>query len=169
MAHPKHEEIREQFAHCCGYCGVSEVDAAGELTVDHYRPVNAGGDETADNLVYCCARCNLYKGDFWPTLDDAAHGRRVLHPRVDDLTAHCRLNEGTGEVEPLTDTGRFHVELLRLNRSALIAHRLQQRLTLLLAESQQLLEAENSQLRATIQAQAEYLRRLRRALGMEPQ
>ena len=168
MAHPQHEEVRERFTHCCGYCGVSEADAAGELTVDHYRPVNAGGDEAADNLVYCCSRCNLFKGGFWPTPDDTAHGRRVLHPRLDDLNAHYRVNERTGEVEPLTDTGRFHVELLHLDRSALTAHRLQKRLNLLRAENQQLLEAENAQLRATIQAQEEYLRRLRRALGTGP-
>jgi hypothetical protein len=31
---------------------VSETDAGGELTVDHYDPVSAGGDDSPENLIY---------------------------------------------------------------------------------------------------------------------
>ena len=42
MAHSKQAEIAARYDYRCGYCGVSEVDAGDELTVDHYRPVSQG-------------------------------------------------------------------------------------------------------------------------------
>ena len=77
MAHPKHEQVRQRYGLHCGYCGVAEEDVGGELTVDHYVPVSAGGDETDGNLVYACHRCNLYKGDFRSNEEDIRFGRLV--------------------------------------------------------------------------------------------
>jgi DNA-directed RNA polymerase subunit RPC12/RpoP len=62
MAHPRLPTVRERYAFCCGYCGVCEADVGGELTVDHFCPVSAGGDDSDENLVYACVRCNQYKG-----------------------------------------------------------------------------------------------------------
>jgi HNH endonuclease len=56
VAHPKLDAVRQRYQYRCGYCGVSETDTGGELTVDHYRPVTAGGDDSDDNLIYCCPR-----------------------------------------------------------------------------------------------------------------
>lgn len=53
---------RANFA--CEYCGVSESDAGGELSVDHYRPQSKSGGGELENLVYACVRCNLYKSDY---------------------------------------------------------------------------------------------------------
>ena len=72
----------------------------------------------------------------------------------------------TGEIDPLTETARFHIALLQLNRPALVTHRLHKRLITLLVEKQKLLEAEIAQLRATIHAQEEYLSHLRNLLGI---
>lgn len=164
MAHEKHQAIRSRYSYRCGYCGVSETDAGGELTVDHYRPISCGGGEDDENLVYCCSRCNLYKGDFWPSEEGASHQKRVLHPKQDDFTGHLRFDERTGEVNALTETAAFHIGLLQLNRPALVAHRLQKHLAALLLEAQKLLDAENAQLRATMKAQEEYLNSLRSLL-----
>ena len=54
MAHPKHVEVRDRYQRCCGYCGVCEDDAGGELTVDHFIPVAAGGGDDDENLIYAC-------------------------------------------------------------------------------------------------------------------
>ncbi len=116
MAHAKHEEVRQRYHFGCGYCGVGESEAAGELSVDHYRPVSADGDDSDDNLVYACFRCNTNKGEFSPTAEDLKYGRRVLHPLLDPISLHLRESPHTGLVEPLTNTGRFHIVLLRLNR-----------------------------------------------------
>ena len=128
MAHPKHQYVRERFNYHCGYCGVSEVDAGGELTVDHYQPVSAHGDDSDTNLVYACVRCNLYKSDYWPTPQEAAAGLRVLHPLRDDLALHLRENV-SGHLEALTDSGRAHLSILKLNRSQLVAYRLREKAT----------------------------------------
>lgn len=168
MAHERHQQVRTRFSRSCGYCGVSEADAAGELSVDHYHPLSVGGDESDDNLIYCCARCNLYKGHFWPDAEDLEEQRRVLHPLRDRMEEHLRLNARTGEVEPLTTTARFHVALLQLNRPALVAHRLQKQLVRLLLEKQELLEGEISQLQTTVKAQERYIAHLRNLFGMPP-
>lgn len=168
MAHPKHNEVRGRFAGHCGYCEVSDDDAGGEFTVDHFVPVSDGGDDRDENLVYCCFRCNLYKSDFSPTDEDREAGRFLVHPVTGKTEEHVRLNESTGMLEPITDTGLFHIALLHLNRPALVAHRLRRRHDSLGYARRQLLEAENRELRAIIAAQQKYISRLRQLLGDEP-
>ncbi len=46
----------------CQYCGIKGKD----LTIDHVVPRWMGGPHTWDNLVACCRRCNLKKGDKTP-------------------------------------------------------------------------------------------------------
>ncbi len=157
MPHPKLESIRQRYQRSCGYCGVTEASVGGELTVDHHQPRTAGGGDDDDNLVYACVKCNQYKGDFWPDSDDVAHGRRVLHPLLDDLTAHLAENEQTGHMQALTETGRFHIALLRLNRPQLVEHRLIRRLHRVSSEKRDLLEQQNAELRKTIAAQERYI------------
>lgn len=82
MPHLDIESIRQRYRYTCGYCGVTEVDAGGELTIDHYRPRSAGGDDDEANLVYACVRCNQYKGDFWPDSDDLARQQRVVKSSI---------------------------------------------------------------------------------------
>ena len=123
MAHPKHQWVRVRYNHCCGYCGISETDAGGELTVDHYDPVSAGGDDRDDNLVYACFRCNLYKSDLLPENASRPPEQRLLHPLRDTLSDHLREDRQTGRLEALTITGAFHIASLRLNRAELIANR----------------------------------------------
>ncbi len=162
MAHPRHEEVRRRYQHRCGYCGVSETETGGELTVDHYHPTSLGGDDGDDNLVYCCFRCNTYKGDFWPSSEDLRRGLRLLHPLRDSATQHLRENERTVRLEPLTNTGRFHLELLCLNRPQLVEHRLTKRLLALLPEALGLLREENDELRLRVVLLETYLGELRR-------
>lgn len=165
MAHPQHQQVRERYNYRCGYCGVSETDCGGELTVDHHQPITADGGENEDNLVYSCFRCNSYKGDFAPSAADIRLGCRILHPLIDPIGLHVRENEATGRMEPLTATGRFHIELLRLNRSELVEHRLQQRLRVLLSESHQLLSSENESLRSRINVLEQYLSEIQQQLN----
>ena len=157
MRHPKFESVRQRYQHACGYCGVTEAAVGGELTVDHYRPRTAGGGDDDDNLVYACMKCNQYKGEFWPDAEDLAQGRRVLHPLLDDVEAHLREDEQTGHLQALTETGRFHIALLRLNRPQLVEHRLARRLQRVLTEKQQLLEQQIVELQKTIAAQERYI------------
>lgn len=46
----------------CQYCG----SRGKELTIDHVVPRWVGGENTWDNMVACCRRCNLKKADKTP-------------------------------------------------------------------------------------------------------
>jgi hypothetical protein len=166
VAHPSHDSVRQRYDYCCGYCGVSEVSSGGEMTVDHYEPVSAGGDDSDDNLIYACYRCNQYKGAVHPNAIDRAQGRYILHPLHDDLTQHIHENELTRELEPLTETGRFHIETLQLNREALVEHRRRKWRDTLAQEIQQAYLREVAELRAEVAAYEEYVQRLEIALGI---
>ncbi len=168
MAHVKHSEVRLLYGGRCGYCGVRDEDTGGEFTVDHFMPTSCGGDDAVDNLVYCCFRCNLYKADFHATELDQVNGHTLLHPYRMDIDCHIQVNHGQGRLDPLTETGRFHIALLHLNRPALIAYRLRQRLIELRDDRRLLLEDENRELQAIVVAQLRYIDRLKRLVGGRP-
>lgn len=116
------EGLRVAFDFRCGYCGVRETDTGATLTVDHFHPRAAGGPDTRDNGVYSCHACNEFKGAYW----NPDGVLRILHPRRDALSEHLEaLPDGT--LHGLTETGAFHIRRLKLNRPALVAHRLEER------------------------------------------
>ena len=114
-----HELVRERAGYRCEYCGVHEMDAGGELTIDHYRPRTQGGSDDSDNLIYACSRCNTYKHDYWPANPDAS---RLWNPREEPFAAHLVENPD-GILEARSPTGAFTISKLRLNRPQLVANR----------------------------------------------
>ena len=141
--------VRRAYDFACGYCGVREEDAGSELELDHFKPRSFGGDDALENLVYCCTTCNRVKGDFWAT---STTEKRLLHPQQDDLSLHLR-QESDGFLTALTETGKFHLSRLRLNRPPLAALRRAR------AENARLRE-ELKQSQATQKTLTEHLRRL---------
>ena len=113
------DELRARYGFGCGYCGVTEADIGAKLTTDHFLPRSRGGSDDPDNLVYCCFACNTYKGDFW----SADPNERLLHPLVDDVSAHFTQSPN-GKLMELTASGRLHIANLQLNRPELMAYRL---------------------------------------------
>jgi len=114
------EQVRQRANFACEYCGVSEEDTGGQLTIDHFRPRSKGGDDRFDNLLYCCIRCNQYKQDYWPaTPDDPS----LWNPRDTPFSQHFHLLDD-GTLYPRTATGAFTLKRLRLNRAPLVTHRL---------------------------------------------
>jgi hypothetical protein len=114
--------VRQRANFACEYCGVSETDTGSELTIDHFHPQAKGGTDAPDNLIYCCIRCNQYKVDYWPTQPSDPH---LWNPRTEPASTHfLRLENGT--LYPLTPTGGFTIQRLRLNRPPLIAYRQRQ-------------------------------------------
>jgi hypothetical protein len=111
--------VRQRANCACEYCGVTETDSGAELTVDHFRPRSCGGEDSQDNLLYCCYRCNQFKADYWPTQP----GDPVLwNPRRESMSAHL-LPIGDGSLHPITPAGDFTLRRLRLNRPQLVAYR----------------------------------------------
>lgn len=117
------ERIRRRANFACEFCGVTEVDTGGRLTIDHFRPRTKGGGDNLENLLYCCVRCNQYKQDYWPTGSDDPS---LWNPRLEPASRHfLELDDGT--LYPLTPTGTFTLKRLRLNRPPLMAYRLSKR------------------------------------------
>ena len=114
--------LRARYQYRCGYCGVEEAEVGAELTIDHFQPRAQNGTDNAANLVYCCNACNQFKGDYWQP--DSIE--RILHPLHDAVVQHIAELKN-GQLQALTDTGRFHIRRLHLNRPALIANRKRKR------------------------------------------
>jgi len=112
-------KIRERADFRCEYCEVSETDSGGELTVDHFQPQSTGGGDKEENLIYCCFRCNTYKGDYW---NEDPNQISLFNPRTDKRDEHFWLSE-TGKLFALTENAELTVKLLRLNRQPLVARR----------------------------------------------
>jgi hypothetical protein len=113
-------QVRQRANFFCEFCGVTETDVGGELTIDHFRPQSKGGADDLDNLLYCCQRCNQYKADYWPTHVDEPI---LWNPRQESVASHL-LTLADGTLYPITPIGTFTLRRLRLNRPPLVAHRL---------------------------------------------
>lgn len=111
--------VRRRAKFTCEYCGVSEIDTGGQLTLDHYQPTTRGGSDEPENLVYCCFRCNLNKADYWPS---TAGELFVWNPRAERAERHL-IRAPDGRLLPRTEVGGFTIALLRLNRPELLVHR----------------------------------------------
>jgi hypothetical protein len=116
-------QVRERADFACEYCGVTETDTGGMLTIDYFQPSAKGGSDSADNLIYCCHRCNEYKSDYWPQEPGACN---LWNPRQEAATAHF-VEAEDGSLIAWSETGRFTLSCLRLNRPPLIANRLRRR------------------------------------------
>ncbi len=111
--------VRQRANFSCEYCGVSETDVGGELTIDHFQPQSKNGSDEMENLVYACVRCNLYKSDYFPV---KSTDKPIWNPRIENRENHF-IELPNGELHGLSETGKFTIELLRLNRQPLINHR----------------------------------------------
>jgi 5-methylcytosine-specific restriction endonuclease McrA len=60
----------------CQYCGCRS--STSELSLDHVVPRSRGGDNSWENVVACCVRCNVKKGGRTP----AEAGLRLITPPV---------------------------------------------------------------------------------------
>lgn len=63
--------------HQCQYCG--KTTQRNELTIDHVMPRSRGGEDTWENLVAACMRCNVRKGNRTP---EEAKMPLLSRPRV---------------------------------------------------------------------------------------
>jgi len=117
------EQIRQRANFACEFCGVSETDVGGQLTIDHFQPTSKGGGDNSDNLIYSCPRCNQYKLDYWPS---APGDLPLWSPRLELVAKHL-LELDDGKMHPLTATGAHTIHRLRLNRPPLVAHRRRKR------------------------------------------
>jgi uncharacterized protein (TIGR02646 family) len=127
--------LRELFHNKCAYCESSLRASFGDI--DRFRPKKVYWwlFYDWDNMLLSCQVCNVAKADRFPiagkpakTLargaDLLAEQPLLLDPCVDHPEEHLVFRE-TGEVVGLTDRGLVTIDVLHLNRSALIEARRQ--------------------------------------------
>lgn len=114
------EDLRFDFWYSCAYCSLAELEAlAIGFEIDHYLPRRTRPELVAvyANLYWCCRACNRLKGDFEPTEGQRTKGLYVIRVDKEDPRIHFALQ--ADGIAPLTTTGEFNLELLRLNRPQL--------------------------------------------------
>jgi hypothetical protein len=50
------EQVRHRAQSACEFCGITEIDAGGMLTIDHFQPRTKAGSDTLEDLIYACNR-----------------------------------------------------------------------------------------------------------------
>ena len=60
----------------CQYCGSTK----GPMTIDHVIPKRVGGDDSWENLVCACAKCNNKKGDHTPEQAEMQIMKKPIRP-----------------------------------------------------------------------------------------
>lgn len=89
--------------------------------VDHIVPRSRGGKTALGNLCVCCPTCNRHKAARTHA-DDPATGVRasLFHPVRDVWEDHFEWSEGATVIAGRTAVGRTTVDVLLMNRPAMV-------------------------------------------------
>lgn len=114
--------LRRQVMEQSGDCRIHQNDSGINHHIEHIVAISHGGQTTAGNLAYSCARCNLHKGANIAAADPATSEPTFLfHPRRQNWHDHFQLSGDI--IEPRTPEGRATVFVLRLNDQIRILQR----------------------------------------------
>ncbi len=103
--------IREFNAQCV-YCrSLLTFGGRGTAAIEHYRPKINFPELRSDyaNLFLSCMRCNAFKGSYWSDTEEY----RIINPCDDVMSQH--LSFADLKVNAVSDRGKVHTELLKLN------------------------------------------------------
>jgi len=116
--------VAERAHGLCEYCVTPARVATQSFSVEHILPWSRKGPTQADNLALACPGCNGYKLDR-VTATDPQTGTEVplFHPRKMRWNEHFAWSSDGCRIIGLSAIGRATIELLRLNRTGLIALR----------------------------------------------
>ena len=121
MSSTMEKKLRERArARSKGRCAYCDVHVGREVDIDFHRPLSCGGTRDADNAIWCCRYCNVYKGPYWHESDPPYV--RLLHPLREPMPDHVRLR-ADGLLVGVTPEGCFYIERLHLNRPPLVEER----------------------------------------------
>ena len=120
-----HAEVVLRAENRCEYCQLSQEGQEATFHIDHVVPRSVGGLTNSDNLALACVSCSLRK---WAkqTAIDPETGQTVLlyNPRMKNWSEHFEWESEV--VLPLTPTGRATVAALAMNRSQIVAIRMEE-------------------------------------------
>lgn len=93
----------------CQYCG--KHFATSDLSIDHVIPRTQGGQDTWENLVCACIRCNARKGGRTPEQARMKLVRRPIRPKRNPLVTLRMGNEKYRSWKAFLDNAYWSVEL----------------------------------------------------------
>lgn len=129
MAVPAHlrKTVIKRAGNRCEYCLLSQLAQEATFHIDHVIPQSAGGATNVDNLALACVTCSLRKAARQSVLD-AESGTEVLifSPRLSAWNTH--FGWAGVRVIGLTAMGRATIDVLQMNRPAVLAIREEERL-----------------------------------------
>ena len=119
--------LRRDFLNRCAYCLRHEFHFGGEANgqIDHFCP-QAEFEKTGElhlrytytNLFWSCGECNNTKEETWPSHDELKRELRFVDSSRENTDQHWEVLP-TGEIRPLTQAGRFTIDMVLLWRDDL--------------------------------------------------
>lgn len=99
------KEVLSKYNGHCAYCG-NLLDMK-TLRVDHFHPHYLGGEDTLDNYMPACYKCNFYKSTL--RLEEFREQMLTLHERIaKPFIARLGIDYGIINITPFT--GEFYFE-----------------------------------------------------------
>lgn len=121
------KEVIHRAGHRCEYCQLSQAGQEAAFHIDHIQPLAGGGETTLENLALACVSCSLRKGARLRAQDPISKREVTLfHPRHQEWSDHF-IWKGN-RVQGLSPIGRATLDLLKMNRTLVVAIRAEQRL-----------------------------------------
>ena len=116
----------EEFENKCAYCG-SKLGLTSQAEIDQFYPRSVYPDKAyqLDNLLLSCSVCNRNKRDQFPLDKDGLP--LLLNTRFDSFSDHIKIDKD-GTATHLTERGKATIDILKLNRRALVEERKLQQL-----------------------------------------
>jgi len=93
----------------CQYCG--KRFSTSELSLDHILPRSRGGQNTWQNVVCCCVRCNVKKGGRTPREAGMQLIREPSRPRLSPVVSFSLSSEKYRSWQQFLDHAYWNVEL----------------------------------------------------------
>lgn len=93
----------------CQYCG--HTFPTSELSIDHVTPRAQGGDDSWENLVCACVKCNARKGGRTPEQSSMTLIARPVRPKRNPVIALRLGNEKYASWKAFLDNAYWSVEL----------------------------------------------------------
>lgn len=105
----------------CAYCQSAESLMGVTFEIEHILPVSLGGETHLHNLCLSCPTCNRHKASRIKAQDPENEiDVPLFHPREQHWNDHFAWNDDATIVNGLTPTGPATIDMLHINRPAII-------------------------------------------------